>query len=219
MTSILIDPFVFRALAGGMLLCAFFLVARMRLRAMLKMFACQSLLLAIFAGLTAFKADEPSLYITALLTAILKVWFIPWLLVFATDRARASHRLQAYIHPTIILMCAALTVGGAFMLTRSLLPVASADYLMAASAVSMILLGLLMLVTRKDMYGQIIGFLLMENGIFTFGLTLTGGMPLLVEMGIFFDVAIGAVLMAALSYRVQQELETVDTDTLTKLID
>jgi hydrogenase-4 component E len=83
----------------------------------------------------------------------------------------------------------------------------------------MMLLGLLALVTRKGMYGQIIGFLLMENGIFTFGLTLTGGMPLLVELGVFFDVTIGSVLMAALSYRVQKEHDTVVTDRLSELVD
>ena len=70
-----------------------------------------------------------------------------------------------------------------------------------------------------SMYGQIIGFLLMENGIFTFGLTLTGGMPLLVEIGVFFDVTIGSVLMAALSYRVQETQSTVMTDALRELVD
>lgn len=198
---------------------AFFLVARMRLRSMFKMFAWQSLLLAIFAGFAAAKADEPMLYITAGFTIMLKVFFIPWLLAFAADRAQASHRLQTYLHPAVMLACAALTVCGAFALTRSLIPSVSADYLIVASSVSMVLLGLLMLVSHKEMYGQIIGFLLMENGIFTFGLVLTGGMPLLVEMGVFFDVAIGAILMAALSYRVQKEHETVRTDILTELID
>ncbi len=219
MIPLLLDPVFFRALVGGMLVLAFFLVARMRLRSMLKMFAWQSLLLALFAALTALKMDEPTLYVTAALTAFLKVWFIPWLLVMVAHRTGGSHRLQTYLHPAIILVCAAMTILGAFLFTHSLVSSTSPEYVIMAASVSLVLLGLLMLISHKEMYGQIIGFLLMENGIFIFGITLTGGMPLLVELGVFFDVAIGAVLMAALSYRVQKEHETVDTALLTQLID
>lgn len=206
-------------LAGGMLLLAFFIVARMRLRSMLMMFAWQSFLLACYAALVALTTDESHLLITALLTVVLKTWAIPYFLRRSAEHSGATHRLQSYLRPASTLLIGALLVIGAFALTNRLVPMTNPNYITTSVAVAMMLLGLLALVTRKGMYGQIIGFLLMENGIFTFGLTLTGGMPLLVELGVFFDVTIGAVLMAALSYRVQKEHEAVATDRLSELVD
>lgn len=219
MYSMTLPQLILNALAGAMLALAFFLTARMRLRSMLAMFAWQSSVLALFAATSAVAREEPSLLITAFLTFALKVMFIPMLLVRGVERSGTVQRLYAYARPATILFCGAIMILGGFALTQSLLSYSHPDYVIAASSVSMVLLGLLMLVTRKGMYGQIVGFLLMENGIFTFGLTLTGGMPLLVELGIFLDVSIGAVLMAALSYRVQKERATVLTDSLIELVD
>ncbi len=207
------------ALAGGMLVFAFFAPARMRLRSLLLTYAGQSLLLALFAGAVAVMRNEPQLLITAALTVFLKVWFIPWLLARANERSRAIHRLSSYLRPATTLLAAAFMVIGGFLLTPSLVRPTDPNYLIVVTSVSLVLLGLLMLVIRTGLYGQIIGFLLMENGIFLFGLTLTGGMPLLVEIGIFFDVAVGAVIMAALAYRVQREQKTLTTESLTELVD
>ena len=202
-----------------MLILAFFIVGRMRLRSMLAMFAWQSFLLACFAAFAAYTLDESHLLITAAITLVLKAILIPLFLLRTAERSGAVQRLNSFTRPATSLLFGVLLIVGAFVLTQRLVPVSDANYPIVAVAVSMMLLGLLVLVTRKGMYGQIVGFLLMENGIFTFGLTLTGGMPLLVEIGIFFDVAIGAVLMAALSYRVQKELADVVTDRLSELVD
>lgn len=210
---------ILNALAGAMLVLAFFLVARMRLRSLLVMFSWQSSLLVAFASVIAISEHEPHLFITAILTLVLKTILFPWLILMTADRAAASHRMHSYLRPATSLLATAVIVVIGFALTRSFIPLTNADYFIGASSVSMLLIGLFMLVARKGMYGQIVGFLLMENGIFIFGLFLTGGMPLLVELGIFFDVTIGAVLMAALSYRVQKETKTVTTDTLRELVD
>lgn len=211
--------FFLDTLAGAMLAIAFYTTSRMRLRSLVLMFAWQSFLLAAFALIAASTFDEPHLRVTALLTFALKTCFLPWFLVRIAERSDTSHRLHAYLRPAPTLLVAGFVVLGACVMTQSLVPFAQTDYLIVASSISVVMLGLLMLVSRKGVYGQIVGFLLMENGIFTFGLALTGGMPLLVELGIFFDVAIGAVLMAALSYRIQREHETVTTDSLTELVD
>lgn len=206
-------------LAGGMLVLAFFTVARMRLRSMLYMFAGQSLLMAAFAAVAAASLHEEHLYITAALTLALKVWFLPWFLVRTAERSGSVQRLHAYLRPATALFIGFFMVVGAFLFTRPLAPFTNSDYFLIAVSVSVVLLGLLMLVARKGMYGQIVGFLQLESGIFIFGLSLTGGMPLLVEIGIFFDVTIGSILMAALSYRAQKEHETVLTDRLSELVD
>jgi hydrogenase-4 membrane subunit HyfE len=210
---------ILNVLAGAMFVLAFFIIGKIRLRSMLNMLTWQSILLALFVFVIAWTEGEWQLFITATLIIVMKAWLIPKLLLYSSEHTKASQRLQSFLRPETTLFLGFIFVIVGFILTRSIVPGLDAIYPSVGVAVSMILLGLLSLIVRKDMYGQIVAFLLMENGIFVFGLTLTGGMPLLVELGIFLDVTIGAVLMAGLSYRVQQEIETVTTDALSELID
>lgn len=206
-------------LAGMMLVLSFLILGRMRLFSMLGLFMGQSVLLALYALVAAISLHESQLLVTVVLTLALKVFFIPRLLRRTAKSSHVIQRLQTYLRPATQMFVAAVLIVVAFFLAQSLIPVDAKNYLIAAVSVSMVLLGLFMLVVRKGMYGQIIGFLMMENGIFTFGLALTGGMPLIVELGIFFDVMVGSILMANLSYRVQTELGTVVTDRLNELVD
>ena len=210
---------ILNVLAGAMFVLGFFIIGKIRLRSMLDMLTWQSILLALFVFVVAWTKGELQLFITATLTVTMKAWLIPRLLLYSAERTKTNQRLQSFLRPETTLFLGFILVVTGFILTRSIVPTADVIYPSVGVAVSMILLGLLSLIVRKDMYGQIVAFLLMENGIFVFGLTLTGGMPLLVELGIFLDVAVGAVLMAGLSYRVQQEIETVTTDALSELID
>lgn len=207
------------AVAGGLLFLSFFLVGRVRLASMLAWFRAQALLLSVYALMSAVLFSELALMVTAVLIVVLKAWFVPRLLLRTAKRSQASERMPVYLRPTWSLFAAGCLVFLAFFLTNPFVLPDPGSYLIVGTSLSMMFLGLLMLVVQKGMYGQIIGFLLMENGIFTFGLALTGGMPLFVELGIFFDVIVGSVLMAALSYRVQAVHETVTTDRLSELVD
>lgn len=206
-------------LAGAMLVLSFLIPSRVRLRAMLGLFTWQSVLLTVYGVFLASVTSEWHLLITALLTFLIKVVFIPRWLYRTAVKSEAVQRVQSYLRPASAMFFAAALVAFAFYMTHSLAPIAEEGSLIVSVSVAMVLLGLLMLMIRKDMYGQIIGFLMMENGIFTFGLSLTGGMPLIVEIGVFFDVMVGSILMAALSYRVQKEHDTVLTDRLSQLVD
>ncbi len=207
------------ALAGAMLLLSFLIVGRVRLASMLTWFRAQSVLLALYAFISAVALSEKQLLITALLTLVLKAWFVPRLLLRTAKQSGATERMPVYLRPTIAVVLAGALAFLAFTLTRSLLSPLADSYLIVGVSISMLLLGLFLLIVQRGMYGQMVGFLLMENGIFTFGLALTGGMPLFVELGIFFDVVVGSILMAALSYRVQAVHETVTTDRLRELVD
>ena len=86
-------------------------------------------------------------------------------------------------------------------------------------ALALILLGFLILIVRRDLYSQIIGFLTIENGISAFAVVALGGIPFLMEMGIFAVIGSGVVLMAILSGQVHALYATQDTDTLRELTD
>lgn len=206
-------------LAGGMLLISFFLLNRMRLITLLRLFSWQSLCLALYATCGAVLMDERGLLLSAFLTLVIKAIGIPWLLLRVAKISNANQRLSAYLRPTPSLFAGATLIGVAFIVATRLSEMTGSGLFLTSISIAMLLMGLFMLTIRKGMYGQIIGFLMMENGIFTFALALTGGMPMLVEIGVFFDVMVGSVLMAALSYRVQREHETVATDQLSELVD
>lgn len=198
---------------------SFLIVGRTRLHTLLRFFSAQSFLLVLFAVVAAQMLGEPHLLITAFITLVIKVWFIPWWLYRTAVRGEMSMRLQTYLRPASSSLVAAGMIVLGFLLTRSLVPVMDPAYFITAVSLSIVFMGFWLLIVRKGLYGQMVGFLVMENGIFIFGLALTGGMPLLVELGIFFDVMIGSLLMAALSYRVQKEHATVETERLSELVD
>jgi hydrogenase-4 component E len=83
---------------------------------------------------------------------------------------------------------------------------------------SLVSIGLFIMISRKKALMQMLGILIMENGLFLGAISLTYGMPLLVELGIFFDVLIGVLIMGILIFRINKTFESIDTDVLKTLI-
>lgn len=202
----------------GMLLSSLLLVGRMRLQSFLAMFRLQSLFLSIYAFSLAYLGNEPSLMLMAILVFAVKVVLVPHLLLRAARRSGASLRLSAFLRPAALLFMGALITLFSFTVAGKLLPLSGFASFVGASALSLLLLGLFLLISRKDLFGGSIGFLVMENGIFIFGLALVGGMPFFVEIGILFDVMVSFVLMLALTFRVQREHASVETEKLSELV-
>lgn len=205
-------------LAGFMLVAGIFLLGRIRVRSLLRLFALQSLFLAGIAACAAL-AGQPHLFISAAMVFAIKTVLIPMFMIKVISRSGQLERLRSLLRPTTSVFVALLLSVAAFFMTFPLLNVFGGSYFIASVSAALVMLGLLMLMTKKGFYGQIIGFLVMENGVFALGLALTGGMPLLVEVGVFFDVTVGAVLMALLSYRVHGEIRHGDTESLETLTD
>ncbi|MEK7628033.1 MAG: hypothetical protein AAB421_01280 [Patescibacteria group bacterium] len=203
--------------SGGILLVSFFMVSRMRLRTMVSLFRAQSLLLAGYTSVLALILDEPAMLIPAGLIFVAKVFAVPYLIRSSSRRMNASERLSSFLRPTGLSIAALVLISGAFLVAQSL-PFTTSEQGIVGTAFALIALGFLLLVTRTDMYGQTLGFLTLENGIFAFGLSLTHGMPLLVELGVVFDVMVAFLLMTALLARAQKEYRSVGTENLRELI-
>ena len=204
--------------AAGMLLATFVLVSRMRLTSFLFAFRAQSLFLALYATLIAFNSGELHLLIIAVLVVALKVVMLPYLLSAVAQRSGAALRLESFLRPATLSFAGAVAIVFGFIIAEALAPAGQAPFFIGVS-LSLLLAGFLLLIARKDLFAGTIGFLVMENGIFTFGLALVGGMPLLVEIGIFFDVMISFILMVTILYRVQHEHASLATEDLTELTD
>ncbi|HEY9785710.1 MAG TPA: hypothetical protein V6D17_09935, partial [Candidatus Obscuribacterales bacterium] len=89
----------------------------------------------------------------------------------------------------------------------------------ATASISLLFTGLILMLTRRIALSQIVGFLVLENGIYLFALTQTRGMPMVVEMGILLDVLVGVMIAGLLVFRIQKSFEHIDVTQLTELRD
>lgn len=208
-------------LACGMLILSLIMVSRMRLSALVGVFRYQSALLALYALTLALEHGKAEFVVAALLIAAVKVVLVPSFLLRAARTHAVSERLESYLRPTMstgvgliaVLLAFAAAHGG----FTTLAPTASV--VIVACVFALILTGLILLISRKDMFGQGFGFLVMENGIYAFGLALTPGMPIFVELAVLFDLVALTVLMVSLLRVAQEVHSSVSTTHLERLTD
>ncbi|MEK7545696.1 MAG: hypothetical protein AAB554_01300 [Patescibacteria group bacterium] len=195
---------------AGLLLFTLAIFGKPRLPAVIRHFALASLCLTGLTVTTSLlRGDAHGVY-ASLGTFAFKVIAIPTILLYAMRRSRASMQVSFYLRPAATSFVVASVLLAAYLI--SLRP-AAVPFL----PIALVLLGLSLMIMRKDLSSQIIGFVTMENGVAAYGVLTVGGIPLLVEVGIILTVTAGAVLMAVLSRHVQEMYATGDTERLTEL--
>jgi hydrogenase-4 component E len=192
------------------LLTAFILIMQDRIHNMINTFIWQSILLATATFLTALNTGETELYVSAILTIILKAIAIPYLLRHLVTKLNIHHKVAVIKHPFLLLIGAATLVLFCYHLVA---PISN----IIAIAMAIMLLGMLLLITHHKAISHTIGFMSMENGIFLAALLATQGMPMAVELGIAFDVLIAAVLFGVFFFQLRQSIDSLDVDRLNLL--
>jgi len=193
------------------------LLGSSRLRTMIQFFALQSLLLS-----TTPLWIHPGLHAVALtvLTLILKVVVMPLLLFWAIRHVSIRREVRPFFGYGMTLMLGGFLTGVAFLISSKLnLPVKETSNLLIPSAFSIVLIGFLLLVSRFKAITQVIGYLVVENGVFLFALLLLEKTPLLVEMGIFLDIFVGVLIMGIVVNHINREFGSASTVHLTNLRD
>src|SRR5450756_245962 len=192
-------------LAGSLVLVSFMQLYQDRLYALLNIFALHALVLAASVAWQAFIQDAPHLYLAALIALVFKAIIIPV----------AVHReieTVVGVGPAMLLGMGLVALAMVVMLrvTAEADPLAREDL---AFALSVVLLGLLMMVTRRNAVSQVIGFMSLENGLV---LAATGakGMPLVVEISIAFSVLIAFIVIGIFLFRIRERFDTVDVQAL-----
>jgi hydrogenase-4 component E len=201
-----------------LLLTCFAIVAQRQLSVCVNLFALQSVFLAMTAALVAFLTGIHHIYIAAVLTIIIKVIIIPRVLKRVIERSDVKQETDMYVNvPTAVLICGALVILAVFVNQ----PFLALGFLLTrdslAIALAIILIGFFIMIVRKRAVTQVIGFLVLENGLFLGATAAAYGMPLIVELGIFFDVLVGALVFGVYSNQLQDISEGGDTPELTTL--
>ena len=207
-----------RTLAALILVSSFALLAQSRVVATIQVFAWQGFLLALITILVAWDTGLNHLYISAALTLILKALFIPWLLIRQARRLGILREFDSVIRPGITLMTAGSLVIFCY---NVVIPVQqftqSSTRDIIAISLALVMIAMLMLVTRRKAITQVVAFMSLENGLFFAAVSATHGMPMVVELGIAFDVLIAAVIFGIFFFHIRDSIETLDIDLLNRL--
>ena len=185
---------VFSLIAIASLLLAFVMLGSRWLNDYLIAFAAESWLIAILSAAVGYYGHYPELYLIALLTALFRGLLLPYLMLRIVRRLHVDRELHERLSPSASLVVGALLVLFAFVVSSHLgesLGLAGTVAVLALTVMlSMKLIGFLMLVVRGEALSQILGLLVLENGIFLGSQILVPGMPLLIELVILFDLLV-----------------------------
>jgi hydrogenase-4 component E len=201
-------------LAGGLVLTSFMLLYQTRMSSLLAVFALQAVVLTLSVAWQAHVQNAPHLYITAGIALVLKAIIIPYALSRVV-RSLGIHRsieTVGGIGPTMLagMGCVALSMVVMLKATATANPLAREDL---AFALSVVLLGLLMMVTRRNAVSQIVGFMSIENGLI---LAAAGakGMPLVVEISVAFSVLVAFIVIGVFLFRIRERFDSVELQAL-----
>jgi len=149
-----------------------------------------------------------------------KGWLIPYLFRRATRKIRIHREVDPYIGFTSSLVLCALGTGLALLLASSLpLAPGTGFGLFVPASLSTLLTGFILLITRRKALTQVVGYLVLENGIYLFGLMLVEEMPMLVETGILLDLFVGIFVMGIVINHISVAFDSMDTRHLAELKD
>jgi hydrogenase-4 component E len=201
-------------LAGGLVVVSFLLLYQSRLYALLNIYALHASVLALSVAWQAFVQQAPHLYVTALIAAVFKAMIIPVALHRIIQRLGIHREIETVVGVGLTMLAGiglvALSMVVMLRVTTEADPLAREDL---AFALSVVLLGLLMMTTRRNAVSQVVGFMSLENGLV---LAATGakGMPLVVEISVAFSILIAFIVIGIFLFRIRERFDTVDVQAL-----
>src|SRR5258708_3065925 len=208
-----LDPLLIVALALN-----FVALGVSRIRAVIDTVALQGILLGIMPLLLPHPEIGVGNILLIVVTVVLKGLVIPGFLVRAMREANIQHEVNPVVNYMSSLLLGAVGTGLALVFS-STLPLAEEDfgYLIVPASLATVWTGFLLLTTRRKAIMQVLGYLLLENGIFLFGLLLLDAMPFLVEIGVLLDLFTGVFVMGIIIYQISREFASISTEHLSEL--
>ena len=197
-------------LAGSLVLASFMMLYQDRLYALLNVYALHASVLALSVAWQAYVQHAPHLYVTALIALVFKAIIIPVALHRIIRRLGIHREIENVISIGLTMMAGIGLVALSMVVMLRVTP--GADALARedlAFALSVVLLGLLIMVTRRNAVSQVVGFMSLENGLV---LAAAGakGMPLVVEISVAFSILIAFIVIGIFLFRIRERFDTVD---------
>lgn len=204
--------------AALLLLLAFAMLTQRRIISLINLFALQGLVLMLSTLVVAYTTKQSHLYVSAAVTFALKVVVLPWFLHWLINKLNVRWDVESVVNIPVQMLIGIALVIFAFNLSAPISQMAGTITKSALGiAIASILLSFLMMITRRKAVSQVIGFLSMENGLFFAATSATYGMPMVVELGILFDVLVAALIFGVFFFHIRETFESLDIHHLEKL--
>ncbi len=199
----------------------FFLLASSRLGAAIRNVAIQG---ALLAALPLLRSGEGGHIGHALVLAVgalaIKGFVIPWLMFRAIRETATRREVEPIVGFVPSMVLCGVGVALAFVFSERLpIPEHGAHPFLVPTALSTVWAGLLLVVSRKKAVNQVLGFLVIENGVFVFGLLISDFMPIMVEAGVLLDLFAAVFVMGLVMFHINREFSSLDTEKLSALKD
>ncbi|MFH0771617.1 MAG: hypothetical protein V1933_03255 [Candidatus Omnitrophota bacterium] len=202
----------------GILISTYLMVIAKRMPALIRSFRYQSFFLFLITLVAAFSERHIDLYFVAGFIIILKVFAIPYFLQLTAKKINVDENLGLFMNSQLSLIFALMVTYCSWIFSRNII-VEQGDLRVVTVTVafSVIGLGAFLMMFRMKALTQIIGLLVMENGIFLLASSVSGGMPFFVEIAIFFDVFVSVIIMGFFVYRINRLFTHIDVNKLSRL--
>ncbi|HEV2232293.1 MAG TPA: hypothetical protein VGV68_02685 [Terriglobia bacterium] len=191
-------------------------VAR-RISTCVLLFSMQSVIITAQVAATAYLENSREAWVVAGLVFAFKVLGIPYAFFWLVERLKSPRDVKASTTPAQSVFVVVVMVFISYAAVRSYAFGIRVPEDALAAAVALILTGAFLMVSRKKALMQMLGLLVLENGIFLAALTTTFGMPLVIEMGVLFDVVVGLLLMGIFTFRIRDTFDHLDVSRLRRL--
>ncbi len=196
----------------------FWVLGATRLSSMIRAAALQGALLAALP-LALYAAVSPHMVVLALGTLAIKAFVLPFFLTRAIREAAVRREVEPVTGYTTSLLLGAAAVALAFAIAPRLERVAVHGAMLVPAALSTVVIGLVVVITRNIALNQVVGYLVLENGIYVFGLSQAQRVPFLVELGVLLDVFAGVFVMGIVVFHINREFDSLDAERLSELRD
>jgi hydrogenase-4 component E len=200
-------------LAGGMLVLSFALLYQDRIAAVINVFALQAVALSLSVAWQAVVQNAPELVATAVVALVVKGFIIPTALHQMIRRLAIQRQVEQAVGTGLTMLTGLGLVALSILLVQPVGDVSIYTREDLAFALAVILLGLLMMITRRNAITQVVGFMSLENGLV---LAATGakGMPLVVEISVAFSILIAFIVFGVFVFRIRDRFDTIDIEAL-----
>jgi hydrogenase-4 component E len=187
----------------------------------IRLFGTQSFLLGAIAAAIAWYNGAPHIFLPAVLTVLVKAILVPIVLERLVERVAIRHEIEPLVNvPVSIVITGGLTLLG-YMVGASFYQPESGPgglgHNTLSVAIAVFLIGFFNMINRRKALSQVLGLLSIENGVFLAAICLTYGMPLIVELGVFFDVLVAVMVLGILVYQIRETFESMDVSKLRRL--
>jgi hydrogenase-4 component E len=218
MTSLPLQSQLINLFAALLLLLAFAMLTQRRILSLIRLFAAQGFVLALSIVVVGYATEQPDLYRSAGVTFGLKVVALPWFLHWLIGKLNVQWDIEAVVNIPVQMLIGIVLVIFAFNLAAPISEIAGTITRSTLGiAMASILLSFLMMITRRKAVSQVIGFLAMENGLFFAATSATYGMPMVVELGILFDLLVASLIFGVFFLQIRETFESLDIHHLEKL--